>query len=120
MSKNRNEMSEMYRQRYGGNNTNNNKNVSKKSNNNVSNSNVTSVDSSKADYSNLGYSIRSIRDNLNILNENYVQINNSLKNNVIIDKKTIGEDNLNNMKSTVDSIIYEINNSILPIINNNS
>lgn len=120
MGKNRNEMSEMYRQRYGGNNTDNSKNVSKKSNNNVSNSNATSVDSSKADYANLGYGIRSIRDNLNILNENHVQVNNSLKNNVIIDKKTIGEDNLNNMKSTVDSIIYEINNTVLPIINNNS
>ena len=73
----------------------------------------------KSDYRNLKNQIQAIRYNFGLLNDEYVKMRNSLKNNVIIDRRTLCEDELDNLKNNTSSIINEINTELLPIINNN-
>lgn len=71
----------------------------------------------KNDYINLKNQILSIRNNLYDLTDRYKKVNISLKNNIIVDKKTIGEEQLHILENNIDSVLYQINNVLIPVIN---
>lgn len=62
--------------------------------------------------------IKSIRDDLNDLNDYYEELNKVLNTNIIIDKKTIRDNDLKELKSDVNDIIKEINIDVIPMLNN--
>ena len=63
--------------------------------------------------------LNDIRIQLTKLNEDYVTIYNDLRTDIIIDKKTIEQDNLQKINQNNISVLKEINNVVIPIINNN-
>ena len=62
--------------------------------------------------------IKDIRTDLSELNDYYEELHSLLKTNIIIDKKTIREDDLNKLKTNTNDIISEINVDVIPMINN--
>ena len=60
-----------------------------------------------------------IKFEISRLNEEYINIYNSLKTDIIIDKKTIEQDNLKKLNDNNLSVLKEINTTVIPIINNN-
>ena len=62
--------------------------------------------------------IKNIRTDLSELNDCYEELYSLLKTNIIIDKKTIREDDLSKLKTNTTNIISEINVDIIPMINN--
>lgn len=61
--------------------------------------------------------IKDIKNELLELSELYNGLNSSAKTNVVIDKKTIREEDINKLKTTVDEVVEEINVDVIPMIN---
>lgn len=61
--------------------------------------------------------IKDIKNDLLELSSLYDSLNSSMKTNILIDKKTIREDEINMFKTNVDGIVEEINVDVIPMIN---
>lgn len=73
----------------------------------------------KSKYFDLKNELNVIRNDLNLLNNKYIKICNSLKSNINIDKKIIEQDNLKKLNTNNSNVIKEINDIVIPIINDN-
>lgn len=71
----------------------------------------------KAKYQYLRNEMYSIRNKLNNLSDDYNTMKKAISNNMSIDGEAPGEDVLSDVKKSVNNIVYEINNSLLPRIN---
>lgn len=60
--------------------------------------------------------IKDIKNELLELSELYNDLNSSAKTNVVIDKKTIREEDINKLKTSVDEVVEEINIDVIPMI----
>lgn len=71
----------------------------------------------KPKYQYLRNEMYSIRSKLNNLSDDYNTMKKAISNNMSIDGEMPGEDVLSDVKKSVNNIVYEINNSLLPRIN---